>query len=93
MVKGISRQVIVVKSPDPRFFEQAIFFVRDSSGSPGVSADQILEEARQVANGYIRQKTGWGRRMRRIPPLGFFGAGAAVASLIWLFAALFSGIF
>ena len=93
MVKGISRQVIVVKSPDPRLFEQAIFFVRESCGSTGVSADQIVEEARQVANGYIRQKTGWGRWMRRIPPLGFFGAGAAMASFIWLFAAVFSGVF
>ena len=28
MVKGISRRVVVVDSPDQRFFEQAIFFVR-----------------------------------------------------------------
>ena len=31
MVKGISKQVIVVKSPDPRFFEQAIFIVREDA--------------------------------------------------------------
>ena len=29
MVKGISRRVVVVDSPDPRFFEQAIFIVRN----------------------------------------------------------------
>ena len=28
MVKGVSRRVIVVKSPDPRLFEQAIFLLR-----------------------------------------------------------------
>ena len=28
MVKGVSRQVIVVKSPDPQLFEQAIFILR-----------------------------------------------------------------
>ena len=28
MVKGINRQVIVVRSPDPSLFEQAIFLLR-----------------------------------------------------------------
>ena len=31
MVKGISRQVIVVHSPDPKVFEQAIFIVREDA--------------------------------------------------------------
>ena len=30
MVKGISRRVVVVDSPDQRFFEQAIFIVPGS---------------------------------------------------------------
>ena len=37
MVKGISRQVIVVHSPDPKLFEQAIFILKDNAvgvGSP-----------------------------------------------------------
>ena len=29
MVKGISRRVVVVKSPDPEIFDEAIFIVRD----------------------------------------------------------------
>ena len=29
MVKGISRQVIVVHAPDPKLFEQAIFILKD----------------------------------------------------------------
>ena len=28
MVKGISKQVIVVHSPDPKLFEQAIFILK-----------------------------------------------------------------
>ena len=32
MVKGISRRVVVVDSPDQRFFEQAIFIVRNDAG-------------------------------------------------------------
>ena len=31
MVKGISRQVIVVHSPDPKLFEQAIFILKDNA--------------------------------------------------------------
>ena len=29
LVKGISRRVIVVDSPDPKLFEQAIFIVKN----------------------------------------------------------------
>ena len=31
MVKGITRQVIFVKSPDPRLFEEAIFIVKEEA--------------------------------------------------------------
>ena len=52
MVKGISKQVIVVKAPDPRFFEQAIFIVReDALGREGVTDEEILKEAGRVADG------------------------------------------
>lgn len=38
MVKGISRQVIVVRSPDPKLFEQAIFILRENAlGKDGMS--------------------------------------------------------
>ena len=35
MVKGISRQVIVVHSPDPKLFEQAIFILKDEAVGQG----------------------------------------------------------
>ena len=51
MVKGVARRVIVVKSPDPKLFEQAIFIVKeDALVGDGVSADQVLAEAQQVAD-------------------------------------------
>lgn len=50
LVKGISRRVIVVRSPDPRFFEQAIFLMKeDAFHNANVSADQVVAEARQAA--------------------------------------------
>ena len=36
MVKGISRQVIVVHSPDPKLFEQAIFILKEDAAQNGV---------------------------------------------------------
>ena len=38
MVKGISRRVVVVDSPDQRFFEQAICIVRNDAAGEGVTA-------------------------------------------------------
>ena len=49
MVKGSSKRVVVVESPDKRFFEQAIFIVGDAAR--GVTSRELLEEARRVAKG------------------------------------------
>lgn len=54
MVKGVAKRVIVVKSPDPRVFEEAIFIVReDYMKTAGVSRTQLLSEARQAADSYV----------------------------------------
>lgn len=63
MVKGISLRVIVVRSPDPRFFEQAIFLMKeDALHTEGVSAEQVVNEARQAAAGYLRRTSDPKRR-------------------------------
>ncbi|MBO5034296.1 MAG: translation initiation factor 2 [Oscillospiraceae bacterium] len=82
MIKGISRRVIVVKAPDRRFFEEAIFIVReDILGQGGVTADQVVEEARRVADGYARKK----RRTWRewLPALGYMALGAGLTTAVW----------
>ena len=43
MVKGISRRVVVVDSPDRRFFEQAIFIVRNDAAWEGVSSRELVD--------------------------------------------------
>ena len=85
MVKGISRRVIVVRTPVPRFFEQAIFFLReDVFHREGVTDEQVLSEARQVAAGYIRRSRAAVPRKRLVPPGARWCAlGAAAASLLW----------
>ena len=50
MVKGTSRRVIVVDSPDTELFEQAIFIVRnDAMNRNGVTAQRLVDEAFRVA--------------------------------------------
>ena len=87
MVKGVARRVIVVKTPDRRLFEQAIFIVKeDAFTREGVTAEQVLAEAQQVADGYVRRNSGLGRRLRRIPPPVYAAAGAAAATAAWALA-------
>ncbi|WP_243413639.1 translation initiation factor 2 [Pseudoflavonifractor phocaeensis] len=84
MVKGVSRRVIVVKEPDPRFFEEAIFVVKEDAFSrDGVSAEQILQEARQVARGYIRRSTPTGQLLSKIPPPVYLALGGLLATAVW----------
>ena len=76
MVKGISRQVIVVHSPDPRLFEQAIFILRDNA--PEITEDALLKEAERLMQS--------GNSKRKLWHYGAFWAtlGASATGLIWL---------
>ncbi len=90
MVKGVSRRVIMVKSPDPKIFEEAIFIVKeDVLKKGGTSARDVLREAQRVANEYVKsnmhQKTS---RFPRIPAPIFAIVGAVLTGLIFLLANL-----
>jgi len=77
MVKGISRQVIVVKSPDGKLFEQAIFILKEDAQP--VSDEALLKEADRVIRGPLG---GHRRKMLRGP---VWACGGAVATgLLWL---------
>lgn len=92
MVKGVARRVIVVKSPDPKLFEQAIFLVREDALQEGSSPDQVLREAQQVADGYLQRTTVVGKKRVSLAPLLFGGAGAALASAVWMLCHFFQFI-
>ena len=81
MVKGISRRVVVVEAPDQRFFEQAIFIVRNAVASEGVSARDLVEEARRVARSCAAGDRG-GRR--RFAPALYSLMGGGAIGLLWL---------
>ena len=85
MVKGISKRVVVVDAPDQRFFEQAIFILRNDAAREGVTSRELVEEARRVAQDYA----GGGRRKRdRLTPALYTLLGAGTIALLWLAVAL-----
>lgn len=75
MVKGISRQVIFVNSPDTQLFEQAIFILKEDAG--GITDEMLLKEAKRIINSPKRRSTLSG-------PVWACG-GALLTAIIWLF--------
>jgi len=90
MVKGTSRRVIVVDSPDTELFDQAIFIVRsDALSRSGVTAQQLVNEACRVARSYGRTHSPRGGRLRRLSPLLWCALGALGIALTWALTVLF----
>jgi hypothetical protein len=85
MVKGITRRVVVIKSPDPRIFDEAIFIVKEDALHHGVTNEQILTEAQETAEKYIMsQRVNKKSFLSRLSPPAFAAIGAGATALIWL---------
>lgn len=85
MVKGTSRRVIVVDSPDPKLFEQAIFIVRnDAFSQEGVTPQQVVGEACRIARGYAGGQPVKSSFWRRVPWWGWAALAAAVLAAVCL---------
>lgn len=82
MVKGISRQVIVVHAPDPKLFEQAIFILKDDAVGEGITDEALLKEARNAIRGSV-DKTGKKKHFYLYGAVWASG-GALMTGLIWL---------
>ena len=78
MVKGISKQVIVVQSPDKELFDQAIFILKDQAVDKGITEELLLKEAHKTIN-----TTSGKRRLRYYGPVWACG-GALLTGIAWL---------
>ncbi len=81
MVKGISRQVIVVHSPDPKLFEQAIFILKDDAVEQGISDEILLREANKALHSHTGEASR--RKLHLYGPVWACG-GALITGLMWL---------
>ena len=84
MVKGISRQVIVVQSPDQKLFEQAIFILKDEAVGQGITDEMLLKSADKLLRDSKKGKK---------PGILMYGsvwacAGALLTGLVWLLSSL-----
>ena len=78
MVKGTSRQVIVVHAPEEKLFDQAIFILKDEAVGQGITEEALLKEAQQVIRGPQKK-----RKLYLYGPVWACG-GALVTGIAWL---------
>ncbi len=79
MVKGVSRQVIVVHSPGEELFDQAIFILKDEAVGKGVTDEMLLKQARQAIHAPEHKR----RKLWLYGPVWACG-GAMLTGLVWL---------
>ncbi|MFI3115933.1 MAG: hypothetical protein R3Y12_07325 [Clostridia bacterium] len=81
MVKGVSKKIVLVQSPDKKLFEQAIFIVSDTL----TDENDVLDKAMQVAEGYLKKQKNINYSLRYILSgvCGFLSMG-----LIWFLSAI-----
>lgn len=83
MVKGVSRQVIVVQSPDRELFEQAIFILKDGQGK--VTDDVLLQEADRLLSSRKTERSNRSLLQSAMCVL----TGALAMSILWALSVLF----
>ena len=82
MVKGVSRQVIVVHSPDPKLFDRAIFILKDEAVEQGITEEALIKEAQQIIRGPVKK-----RKLYLYGPVWACG-GALLTGIAWLLTVL-----
>ena len=84
MVKGVSRQVILVRGAEEKLFEQAIFVLKENVLREGITEEALLKEAKAAIRG---------REPADKKPYLYgsvWAAGGALATgLVWLLTVLF----
>lgn len=81
MVKGVSRQVIVVQGPEQELFDQAIFILKDRAVEEGITNEKLMQQARQA----IRSSQSQGKKWRPWLSGAFWAlSGGGAMGLLWL---------
>lgn len=84
MVKGISRQVIVVQSPEQKLFDQAIFILKDGVVKDGVTDEELLLEAQMATKNNVHRY----KKFYSWQGIMWACGGAIVTGLLWIWTLL-----
>ena len=80
MVKGVSKQVIVLNSHDRALFDQAIFILSDDAiKNDGVTDDVLMKEAKKLIGSTKDQK-----QKNKYMQIVYTLTGAVATGIIWL---------
>lgn len=93
MVKGVSKQVVVVRSPDGEVFEQALFILNENSKKELLDRDAVLKLACNIADKYLKtgKSSAYDSKFEIFKTkLSFFAYGAGGMALIWLITGFFN---
>ena len=89
MVKGTTRQVIVIKPTDTKLYEQAIFLMKENAlERHGVSERQFLEEAQRLCQSYCTKPAEKKSKAPILHPLLWGCGGAVLTGFAWLLSVL-----
>lgn len=80
MVKGVTRQVVVVRCPDARYFEEATFLLREDIVGT-TESDRVLKDACRAADAYIREHAEKRKLTRRVRYL-VLGSAAVICGVL-----------
>ena len=83
MVKGISRQVIVVHPQETKLFDQAIFILRDNAFRDQITDEALMREADRLLRTSVRQK-----KRGSMVQIAWAGVGGVAVGAAWLLTAL-----
>ena len=90
MVRGINRQIVVVKTEGSSAFEAAYFIVRTDIATPVSSRSEMMNEANRIIadNSFSKKRKNAERRARIKNGLPFFLCGGLLGMLfvgaLWL---------
>lgn len=73
MVKGIHKQMVVIRTPDNAYYEQAYFVLREARRTDCLSEDSMVAEANRILDEC--QLMPQPRRHRRLPRAALFWLG------------------
>ena len=84
MVKGVARHAVIVRSPDLKDFEQAIFIISGQGADQTVkSPEEMLRLACSLAADYSVGTVPTRKTPRWLRPAAWFAAGSAATGALW----------
>lgn len=80
MVKGTQKQMVVLRTHDSRYYEEAYFVLRDGAQTRGESESSMMAEANRILDESMLMPQP--KRKRRVPRWWAFGIGAFLGCVL-----------